>query len=575
MDQLRKEAREALQRNPWKRPDFLRAAWTAVAQRGLPELWEDVSSHDSTTHQDVCESLYTAFCFVDAWDPLLPNDGGPKNLNETEAQAVRNLFKWASQLALPSPAFAAGFDEHAETTEETPKKQEESRLRSELAIQLILQLSAKAILGLTDRSVAGSPDVVLAAACFTSEKDPWTTSDSHAEASMHLDVTLQYGQWVIIEQLLKEKIRPLFTKAKNPAITSEGRKNFHPVPLSRFDGSTLDDEMKPWKNSDIYATRPTDKVHLEAQFPLLVPAILALIDDNSITFKKIGCELFSKLLKTIHRSNSDILVRTNLTSVFEDAITPCLLSLPTITPEDSSMQLLGAAYPTLLSLFQTVYKTPTPKKTKDQNEKDKETYAAKLTTILRSNLISSFHHISSSTPAAISTSASFPHPRLSTFLLEWIATFVKELGIKTTKYLQDIIPILYTTLSNPFGTAHLPLLSAAVSATKVVILNAHPRIWRWRGEILGGLSACWLHIVAEQKEKVKDSPSVAELLKIRRELQSAVFLLKHALQNPVAVVNDVPDADQMLAKESMQQEVKELVEADSELEGLLLADVKS
>ncbi|OKP13357.1 hypothetical protein PENSUB_959 [Penicillium subrubescens] len=398
------------------------------------------------------------------------------------------------------------------------------------------------------------------------------------------------GNWDLIARLLKEKIRPLFTKAKNPAITSEGRKNFHPVPLTRFDGSVLDDEMKPWKVRDVYATRvlewiisrykPTDKAHLEAHFPLLVPAILALIDDNNLTFKRTGCELLSKILQPIHQSGSDILVRTNLTSVFEDAITPCLLSLPTITAEDSSIQLLGAAYPALLSLFKTVYKTPSPKKSNDQNEKDRETYAAKVSKILRSNLISSFHHIGSSTPTAISTSASFPHPRLSTFLLEWITTFVKELGINTTKYLQEIVPVLYTTLSNPFGTAHPPLLFAAVSATKFVILNAHPRIWRWRGEILGALCACWLLIVGEKEDREKQKgdkggPSVTELVKITRELQGAVYVLKHTLQNPVAVVNGQPDANQLAAKEAMQQELQTLAEADSELEGLLFADVKS
>jgi hypothetical protein len=311
-----------------------------------------------------------------------------------------------------------------------------------------------------------------------------------------------------------------------------------------------------------------------------VPAILALIDDNSLTFKRMGCELFSEILKPIHHSGSDILVRTNLTSVFEDAITPCLLSLPTITPEDSSIQLLSAAYPALLSLFKTVYKTPSPKKSKDQNDKDRETYTAKMSKILRSNLISSFHHISSSTPTAISTSVSFPHPRLSTFLLEWITTFVKELGINTTKYLQEIVPVLYTTLSNPFGTAHPPLLFAAVTATKFVILNANPRIWRWRGEILGALCACWLHIVGEKHDSEKEkgdegSSPVTELVKITKELQGAVYVLKHTLQNPVTVLNGEPDKDQLLAKQEMQQELQTLVEADSELEGLLFADVKA
>jgi hypothetical protein len=51
-------------------------------------------------------------------------------------------------------------------------------------------------------------------------------------------------------------------------------------------------------------------------------------------------------------------------------------------------------------------------------------------------------------------------------------------------------------------------------------------------------------------------------------------VLKHTLQNPVAV-NGENDADQLLAKDGMQQELQTLAEADSELEGLLFADVKS
>jgi hypothetical protein len=53
MDQLRKDAREALLRDPWNRPIFLAAGFTATAKNGLPELWQDVSSHDSTVHLDV------------------------------------------------------------------------------------------------------------------------------------------------------------------------------------------------------------------------------------------------------------------------------------------------------------------------------------------------------------------------------------------------------------------------------------------------------------------------------------------------------------------------------------------
>lgn len=137
------------------------------------------------------------------------------------------------------------------------------------------------------------------------------------------------------------------------------------------------------------------------------------------------------------------------------------------------------------------------------------------------------------------------------------------------KYLQDIIPILYTTLSNPFGTAHPPLLSAAITTTKTIILNAHPRIWRWRGEVLGGLTACWLHVVEERKGKGK-TPA-AELDRLARELQSAAFALKHALQNPVTAPGVTVDPDQLAAKEEVQSGFQALIDADAELEGLFNA----
>lgn len=153
--------------------------------------------------------------------------------------------------------------------------------------------------------------------------------------------------------------------------------------------------------------------------------------------------------------------------------------------------------------------------------------------------------------------------------MEQIAVWVTELRIHTTKYLQDLIPILYTTLSNPFGTAHPPLLLAAANVTRAVILNAHPRIWRWRGEILGGLCTCWLHVLEEEETKINS------LDELKRALQGAAFLLKYALQNPVAGADTPIDEEQSLAQESVEKELRALVDADAELGDLLYADVGS
>jgi hypothetical protein len=52
MDKLRKEAREALQRDPNNLPTYLPAAW-AAAENNLHQLWQNISAHDSSTNLDV------------------------------------------------------------------------------------------------------------------------------------------------------------------------------------------------------------------------------------------------------------------------------------------------------------------------------------------------------------------------------------------------------------------------------------------------------------------------------------------------------------------------------------------
>ncbi|KAF9253480.1 hypothetical protein DTO013E5_131 [Penicillium roqueforti] len=564
MDKLRKEAREALVLNPGKMPVGFFPAVAAASKSDLGQLWQDIAAYDHSTHLNICESLVTATSYIDYWDGMLPNDQGPRTLKPAEAKAVNNLFDWASAAALPSSDFAVDFDETAEISDDIIKAQNESRFRSELALELILVLN-KPMAGLPNGKPDNAADILLAGACFVNQQNPWVTSESYNATSMLMNVWVQDTHlantfWPAIDFILKERIRPLFAKTKNPAITSAGRKNFHPQTLPRFGASDLDASAKPWKTTDVYVAsvlswilsqyRPEDKAQFETHFQLFVPTILAMIDDNNIPFKTKGCALLIQLLQPIQESGSDILRRTNLTSVFEDAVTPCLLSLPSITPEDRSLELLGEAYPALLSTLKTAYKGPT------QSEQDKEAYTTSLAKILRSNLISSFHHVSSGTPA------SFPHPRLSTFLLQKITIVINELGIHTTKYLQEIIPVLHTTLSNPFGTAHPPLLLAAAAATQAVIKNAHPRIWRWRGEILSGLSSCWLHIAEDSRD------SVPELAKLKRELRQTLQVLKVVLLNPVAIAGDAPEPEQLQVKENVEKEFQELVDADAELKGL-------
>lgn len=488
-------------------------------------------------------------------------------------------------------------------------------------------------------------DIITALASFTSERDPWTTSSSRQDASAALESCSSRSDdagafWAVLGEVLKSRIRPIFAKTKNPAITPGGRKNFHPTPVPRWDASVMDQEMKPWKFQDVYATtvldwalsrflvracrlvlwfsraqghsilltffQPSDFAHLEAHFPLLVPPILSLIDDESLAFKTRGCNLLSKFLIPIRECRSDLLHRTNLSSVFDDALAPCLLSIPTITPEDESLQLLGAAYPTLLSVLQTRYhRYPSDKESatasSSQEEENKTAYISRVASVLRNNVIPSFHHVSSTTPSAASSLASFPYPRLSAFLLRQMATFSFELGIHTTKYLQELIPPIYSTLTNPFGTGYPPLLLAGVAAARAVILNAHPRIWRFRGELLGGFCDCWVHVLDEEKnqteietrarERARARPSTSTLStdtsskektlltalsKLKKQLKGAVYLLKVSVDAVTNTPADGESEENWTGVEedvnNIEKECEDLSKADEQLRELLFGE---
>ena len=88
-------------------------------------------------------------------------------------------------------------------------------------------------------------------------------------------------------------------------------------------------------------------IHIEGFWPLLVPPILALIDDSSIGYKILGC---SSLLLFLASVPPIILGRTGLGKIFEDALMPCLMYLPTLTEEADSVALLEQAYPALVRL---------------------------------------------------------------------------------------------------------------------------------------------------------------------------------------------------------------------------------
>jgi hypothetical protein len=156
-----------------------------------------------------------------------------------------------------------------------------------------------------------------------------------------------------------------------------------------------------------------------------------------------------------------------------------------------------------------------------------------------------------------------------------LAPIISELGIHTTKHLQDLIPVLLSTLTNPFGTAYLPLLTAATESIHRAVLNGWPRIWRWRGDVLAATCGCWLHLSDDEADILRHqgggqtSSTAAPLENLKIALKELAAVLKIAVAENAADVQEEKGAGRRI---DIDDEYRQLVYSDERLRDLLFAN---
>ncbi|CAD6583397.1 MAG: hypothetical protein ASARMPREDX12_005298 [Alectoria sarmentosa] len=436
------------------------------------------------------------------------------------------LREWVAGAILPTAAFA----------ERSPYSIEEKATLSpdEFAKLHAMSLSGIRLLSQLQKLEPQSEDelVVTILTCLTSYTDlddPWTHSKAKDHAcSLSEDYAASGNLSNILTGLLQERIKPLFAKTKNPAITSQGRKATDPLPSAATVYSHLDSETKPWKYRDSYIVtvfqwvlKHLDESSVQANWPLIIPPLLALIDDSSTKYKVKGCKFLAIFLQ---KCSSLLLERTGLGGIFETAVLPCLLSLPSLTEEAESLQMLKAAYPVLVSLALVRF----PGKT-HQVARIKA-----LDKVLRNGILKGYAHAGE-------------HVKLAELLVKEMTVLVNELGIESVKHLKHILPLLTGILDTPFATAYPPLLQASVKALQTIIVADWPLITRHRGEILKGMTVCWCRIGDEKAQS-------QELKEVRESLGKAVQLLTCVVAGNVKVV----------------EEYQTLIDSDNRLRDLLV-----
>lgn len=349
----------------------------------------------------------------------------------------------------------------------------------------------------------------------------------------------------LVRHFLKLTIRPLFVKAKPSSVTETGRKNTTTVLPKKATMENMDDTVnKAWKgDKDAHVLHllrwciaSLNERTVEDVWPLIVPPLLTLVDDWEVKYKEEGAKLIRRLLQV---TPPDLLAKTGLGQVFEEALLPCITYLPTITEPAECVSLLNEAYPALLVLARVKFAVPPQQSTTTKHTSHQTLSSPRtkfLDTLLRKGVIYGYTHCSN-------------YPLIVSVLFAHLTSILNELGIESIKHLKFVLPMLIETLSQRLLATTDKTISTPRSATKAlqaVVLNCWPRMELYRGEVLKGAALCWLNFEDGTGNEVEE---------LREELRETVSMLEAA----VSTSEDV----------NFRDDCRVLVQAEPRLEGLL------
>ncbi|KAK5103553.1 hypothetical protein LTS08_002970 [Lithohypha guttulata] len=328
--------------------------------------------------------------------------------------------------------------------------------------------------------------------------------------------------------LLSTIIKPLFSNSKSSRLTSTG--------LTRFASLYDEADSRPaWKNgwTDsllLFVLRSYGRIGdgelrrktLEAQFYLLVPAILHQLDDSEIGYKCLGCQCLELLCEALVEVRSAILRMSGLMDVFVDALRNDFSMLPTLTPEGDSLRLFRRMYPAFRSLVKARFVVVAEKeRNRDKAEEEEEARQKYLTLLLRHQLLYALNHLSTGTGAGSTMSAA-----LSTLFISQLGWIFQDMGIASVVHLQDILPLLRHVLCDPFAVSSPELLLQSIKAMHAIAHTCRPRIRDvWWGECLRAAVGCWLNVIDEEQD-MKDFGAEAKLKGLKQELKAFTSSLK-------------------------------------------------
>lgn len=164
---------------------------------------------------------------------------------------------------------------------------------------------------------------------------------------------------------------------------------------------------------------------IKDNWPLFTPVLLTIAESEDHSTRLSGLDMLTPF---IQRCPPGILHTTGIATVFEEAVLPSLLHLPSLTPEPESVRVITAAYTVLVALVEKHEDSVTDTTTTTTTTTTKTTSVAKrrrelLDRILRRGIFTAYDHASQ-------------YVGIVEVLMRTMATVVDLMGIHAVKHLQ-------------------------------------------------------------------------------------------------------------------------------------------
>ncbi|GAA5927176.1 hypothetical protein JCM1841_004240 [Sporobolomyces salmonicolor] len=253
---------------------------------------------------------------------------------------------------------------------------------------------------------------------------------------------------------------------------------------------------------------------IEDLWPLLLPPLLAYLDDYDPAHKILGLSILDGLLETV---DAALLRRTGVGKVFEQCLRSCFSALS----HPLSAPLLASAHPVALKLVRRLHP-------------DEAARFDALSALVSESILPAWEFKAG-------------HVAIETVSARALRRLLGELGRGSIRWLQVVVPHLCGLLDSGGGGGGagggtsfetLEMQLEAARALRHVVGLARGRMARWEARVVASLGRCWVELREEGREGRSST----------REERAEVRELAEALRAVVRALDEVPRPEEKASR---------------------------